>query len=114
MADGGEPVGGQAGVERASEVRSGIISPVTHDEQVHVTPLGAGAADRLHQHFGLLHRVKTRDEANDRRILVHAEYVAELRPRAGQGRSEEHTSELQSVMRNSYAVLCLKNKIKHT
>src|SRR3546814_3165854 len=26
------------------------------------------------------------------------------------GRSEEHTSELQSLMRISYAVLCLKNK----
>src|SRR3546814_4712484 len=34
-------------------------------------------------------------------------------------RSEEHTSELQSLMRNSYAVFCLKkknnhNKTKHT
>src|SRR3546814_10265927 len=28
-------------------------------------------------------------------------------------RSEEHTSELQSLMSNSYAVLCLKNKNKH-
>src|SRR3546814_9335490 len=28
------------------------------------------------------------------------------------GRSEEHTSELQSLMRNSYAVFCLK-KTKH-
>src|SRR3546814_8889079 len=27
-------------------------------------------------------------------------------------RSEEHTSELQSLMRSSYAVLCLKKKIK--
>src|SRR3546814_4894867 len=27
---------------------------------------------------------------------------------AGQGRSEEHTSELQSLMRTSYAVFCLK------
>src|SRR3546814_2602765 len=27
------------------------------------------------------------------------------------GRSEEHTSELQSLMRNSYAVFCLKKKI---
>src|SRR3546814_5944787 len=27
-------------------------------------------------------------------------------------RSEEHTSELQSLMRISYAVFCLKNKIK--
>src|SRR3546814_4617504 len=29
-------------------------------------------------------------------------------------RSEEHTSELQSLMRISYAVFCLKNKIKQT
>src|SRR3546814_3367750 len=30
------------------------------------------------------------------------------------GRSEEHTSELQSLMRISYAVFCLKKKIKDT
>src|SRR3546814_7468195 len=29
-------------------------------------------------------------------------------------RSEEHTSELQSLMRNSYAVLCLKKKTNYT
>src|SRR3546814_2263847 len=29
------------------------------------------------------------------------------------GRSEEHTSELQSLMRNSYAVFCLKKKKTH-
>src|SRR3546814_5513445 len=29
-------------------------------------------------------------------------------------RSEEHTSELQSLMRNSYAVSCLKKKTKTT
>src|SRR3546814_7416959 len=29
---------------------------------------------------------------------------------SGHGRSEEHTSELQSLMRNSYAVFCLKKK----
>src|SRR3546814_7752660 len=28
-------------------------------------------------------------------------------------RSEEHTSELQSLMRNSYAVFCLKKKINY-
>src|SRR3546814_4419464 len=35
---------------------------------------------------------------------------------AGQqpGRSEEHTSELQSLMRISYAVFCLKKKTKHS
>src|SRR3546814_5375899 len=31
--------------------------------------------------------------------------------RARHGRSEEHTSELQSLMRISYAVFCLKKKI---
>src|SRR3546814_9849491 len=29
-------------------------------------------------------------------------------------RSEEHTSELQSLMRISYAVFCLQKKTKHT
>src|SRR3546814_9754960 len=35
-------------------------------------------------------------------------------PRRGEAaeRSEEHTSELQSLMRNSYAVFCLKKKTK--
>src|SRR3546814_1017580 len=32
---------------------------------------------------------------------------------AGLGRSEEHTSELQSLMRISYAVFCLKKKKKN-
>src|SRR3546814_9628055 len=33
---------------------------------------------------------------------------------ATEERSEEHTSELQSLMRNSYAVLCLKKKKNDT
>src|SRR3546814_7399201 len=32
----------------------------------------------------------------------------------GASRSEEHTSELQSLMRISYAVFCLKNKTNYT
>src|SRR3546814_6506821 len=52
------------------------------------------------------------------RIISHKGIQA-LRPRA---RSEEHTSELQSLMRSSYAVFCLKkkkntnknNRIQHT
>src|SRR3546814_6580485 len=34
--------------------------------------------------------------------------------RSGRHRSEEHTSELQSLMRTSYAVFCLKKKNTHT
>src|SRR3546814_18669265 len=36
------------------------------------------------------------------------------RPAVAPGRSEEHTSELQSLMRISYAVFCLKKKKKYT
>src|SRR3546814_9749892 len=35
-------------------------------------------------------------------------------PHGGRRRSEEHTSELQSLMRISYAVFCLKKKKKTT
>src|SRR3546814_5095009 len=42
----------------------------------------------------ILHRVESLDPRPDRRQ-----------------RSEEHTSELQSLMRSSYAVFCLKKKI---
>src|SRR3546814_4927078 len=39
---------------------------------------------------------------------LRAEMGLELRP--SYARSEEHTSELQSLMRTSYAVFCLKKK----
>src|SRR3546814_2413026 len=35
-------------------------------------------------------------------------------PRSSSSRSEEHTSELQSLMRNSYDVFCLKKKQNST
>src|SRR3546814_7039189 len=55
-------------------------------------------ANRKH---GTLYIGITNDVA--RRIWEH---------RQGLGRSEEHTSELQSLMRISYAVFCLKKKTK--
>src|SRR3546814_7119325 len=53
-----------------------------------------------------------------RQLLAHAQVVVEEQagadhPRRAQvRRSEEHTSELQSLMRISYAVFCLKKKIQ--
>src|SRR3546814_5458053 len=52
------------------------------------------------------------------RIIEHAFVRAKQIPNKiavaqfviGHARSEEHTSELQSLMRNSYAVFCLKKK----
>src|SRR3546814_6195463 len=38
------------------------------------------------------------------------DHLAEYRVAPAAGRSEEHTSELQSLMRISYAVFCLKKK----
>src|SRR3546814_10077938 len=40
--------------------------------------------------------------------------VQDIRRQRLPQRSEEHTSELQSLMRSSYAVFCLKNKRKIT
>src|SRR3546814_6827192 len=55
--------------------------------------------------YGPSLRRLTRDQPADRHL------GGELRPaEIGDGRSEEHTSELQSLMRISYAVFCLKKK----
>src|SRR3546814_8210279 len=54
------------------------------------------------------HAVSTRSEqALDVGALAHATAGLHAQPR-----SEEHTSELQSLMRISYAVFCLKKKKK--
>src|SRR3546814_7054689 len=42
-------------------------------------------------------------------VMIHQVLDAAAQ-RVSQGRSEEHTSELQSLMRISYAVFCLKKK----
>src|SRR3546814_1380965 len=43
-------------------------------------------------------------------IVATAEHAVTAETDHGIGRSEEHTSELQSLMRISYAVFCLKKK----
>src|SRR3546814_3889145 len=61
-------------------------------------------------------RVTADCAAQDRVVPVHRELglveelVGVLTDRVGEPRSEEHTSELQSLMRISYAVFCLKKK----
>src|SRR3546814_4321512 len=49
-------------------------------------------------------------EQNIRGVLEVTEPVRETREAMLESRSEEHTSELQSLMRRSYAVFCLKKK----
>src|SRR3546814_1856401 len=64
-------------------------------------------------------QVVQREEAVQRRIVDREaapqprhDRLADQRNRGEQVRSEEHTSELQSIMRTSYAVFCLKKKTK--
>src|SRR3546814_3988628 len=63
-------------------------------------------------HEGLVGTIDHREratEALDRFLLVDAQALHEA---LDHPRSEEHTSELQSLMRHSYAVFCLKKKTK--
>src|SRR3546814_9384664 len=48
------------------------------------------------------------------RVCRRTALVTDLRHTHPSGRSEEHTSELQSLMRISYAVFCLTKKKKTT
>src|SRR3546814_4487333 len=67
-----------------------------------------------------LHRQAVQAQAIERQVEVRFHLVADgVAYVAGRvedtvvgDRSEEHTSELQSLMRNSYAVFCLKKKKK--
>src|SRR3546814_3308298 len=77
-----------------------------------------GDLDQIARHDDAEHRphegLKEGEEARDRVLRRHviARIEDDERPDAEDERSEEHTSELQSLMRISYAVFCLKKKKK--
>src|SRR3546814_2799348 len=80
---------GEGGVDGRGDRRAEIAEARSARQQVHVHAVACAIiADR-----------QTRDQED------HA------RDQQRYGRSEEHTSELQSLMRISYAVFCLKKKI---
>src|SRR3546814_8989178 len=83
-----------------------------------------GHPERLFELADLLNRERLRGRGQVR-LAVGGGHVADRRilrrvlghrlaRRGGLRRSEEHTSELQSLMRNSYAVFCLKKKHTNT
>src|SRR3546814_7306868 len=66
---------------------------------------------RGHGHLDLVVELAADQRAAERRIIADPAVLG-----VGLGlsdRSEEHTSELQSLMRISYAVFCLKKKKRH-
>src|SRR3546814_2650667 len=78
----------------------------------------AAEEDRSEPAFGLRCLMREIGEQSPTpQILIHriADMAVEIAIRAfgdAERRSEEHTSELQSLMRISYAVFCLKKKKK--
>src|SRR3546814_5569332 len=83
-----------------------------------------GGVVRLHRQKGAgPHVQRQRLAAHARRVQRLDQPVGEVQGGGGGGnrarfgcehRSEEHTSELQSLMRISYAVFCLKKKKNYT
>src|SRR3546814_5344437 len=88
-----------AGVEIRWKCAPELIGDDTPAEAVFQFP--GGLADHLKEQIG------TRECATAEPFVGRQEFPGE------QGRSEEHTSELQSLMRISYVVLCRKNNISN-
>src|SRR3546814_10866989 len=72
---------------------------------VRAVVIAFATAGRLHRRAA---QVRTAPPAKSPKARRHRRWRAAARP----ARSEEHTSELQSLMRISYAVFCLKKKKK--
>src|SRR3546814_7260158 len=67
-------------------------------------------AQQQHRHVVELEAQRHNEQRPEHRGVDGRPVEAQNAGRLVQGRSEEHTSELQSLMRISYAVFCLKKK----
>src|SRR3546814_8939083 len=114
-------------VANYTEVRSATLdaeAPVPATFRAHAIDRFNAARDGDHQLYldwlGVPGReiAKAPQDPATAEAIGHAAATGQTAPRsewlddADGTRSEEHTSELQSLMRNSYAVFCLKKKTK--
>src|SRR3546814_4362251 len=105
---------------------SDLVTEREHQVLADVAHGGARQHDRL-EHTGQVAANQSDTGAFDRHVGAGSHRNAYMRSRQcwrvvdavpghryalARGRSEEHTSELQSLMRISYAVFCLKQKIQ--
>src|SRR3546814_9248881 len=93
---------------RSGDAGGGRIAHVAEHHRLHVDGRAPGVGDVVDAAIDLRAlRLPRAEHSADRapKLVVHI-----LRERVAEHRSEEHTSELQSLMRNSYAVFCLKKK----
>src|SRR3546814_5168570 len=109
---------GLAGAAQAAPAREPLLRTFVGQRQADVRQLPVQPASGHHEHHrAALVVVDGGGEARQRFVAVlrvlqrtWGRWVARLVAR----RSEEHTSELQSLMRISYAVFCLKKKTENT
>src|SRR3546814_968788 len=96
------PLGDIVELEAVREAFDGKVPPLSSTKALSGHSLGAAS---VHEAIYCLLMLRGG-------FMAGSANITELDPRAeGFPRSEEHTSELQSLIRNSYAVFCLK---KHT
>src|SRR3546814_4669207 len=86
----------------------GARRPQLVEAHIAVHDVAAGKPELAFEPLGRQPRLRDDAGAKTRRVLLDRVDDAIRR------RSEEHTSELQSLMRISYAVFCLKKKTKYT
>src|SRR3546814_8421290 len=108
-------------VETVEGLDRGVDEAVAEIGVGDVADAGDGiAAERLDRGYHLGRRLLVEIVYDDARAVarqLERERAPDAAPRSrnkGNLRSEEHTSELQSLMRISYAVFCLKKKKIHT
>src|SRR3546814_1737359 len=77
------------------------------------TARGHPRGGHRHQRIGLNIGIADPDTDQEKGREKGAEDAHHAHEGCDEQRSEEHTSELQSLMRSSYAVFCLKKKTKN-
>src|SRR3546814_2573007 len=98
---------------RISDWSSDVCSSDLIQDPCTAGPEGDGQVDRIFDRpLGNLFRFPWPVREADLRVAVAVDQPVDMLEQIGPHRSEEHTSELQSLMRISYAVFCLKKK-KH-
>src|SRR3546814_6913753 len=91
-----------------SSTRTDTLFPYTELFRSSSRSFGKIITRCVKQQKSLHHPVAKARVGSHRRVVRHRQH-----PRDNARRSEEHTSELQSLMRISYAVFCLKIKTLH-
>src|SRR3546814_6712443 len=112
----GRALSGEAGLALLEEGHRGLDLVGAADERRHRGPLveqllgDRASAREVEQALAVAQRVGALGDEVGCELHGRGPGVVSHRGREPAARSEEHTSELQSLMRTSYAVFCLKKK----